>query len=156
MHKGNMRRIKIILIGLVIYLMAGSVVSFGAARTVVAEAEVVSGGDLLIVATLLNGSKTDDGYDFNYMFEHISQYVQDADYGVINLETSMAGEAVGYGGFPKFNTPESLITAAKNAGFDMFLNASNHSYDLGYDSIGFKINALENEGVDYIGIRKDS
>lgn len=151
-----MKRIRVVLIALAIYMIAGSAVSFGAARSVVSEAEVVSGGDLLIVQTLLNAAKTEDGYDFSYIFEHVDTYIQEADYGVINLETSMGGESLGYGGFPCFNTPESLVDAAKTAGFDMFLTASNHSYDLGYDSVGYKLDVLENAGVDYIGTRKNT
>lgn len=151
-----MRKIRLVLICLAIYMIAGSAVSLGATRTVVAEAEVVSGGDLLIVKTLLDAAKTETGYDFNYIFEHVDAYIEDADYAVVNLETSMGGESLGYGGFPRFNTPESLVDAAKAAGFDMFLTASNHSYDLGYDSVGYKIDVLENAGVDYIGTRKST
>ena len=123
---------------------------------VVSTANIISGGDLLISETILEGAKTDDGvYDFNYIFKYAKDYIKDADYAVINLETSIGGEEAGYCGFPLFNTPESIIEAAKDAGFDMFLTASNHSYDLGYDAVINKINTLEEYGVDYIGTRKD-
>lgn len=124
---------------------------------VVATAEVISGGDLLISDSILAGAKTDSGsYDFNYIFQYVDDYIEAADYAVINLETAIAGEAKGYCGFPKFNTPGSIVTAAQNAGFDMFLTASNHSYDWSLSGLKNKVSWLQQKDVDYIGTRKDT
>ena len=38
----------------------------------------------------------------------------------------------------------------------MFLTASNHSYDLGYEALIYKINLLEEHNVDYLGTRKST
>ncbi len=87
---------------------------------------------MLISTEILNGAKiSEEEYDFEPIFQYVDEYIQEADYAVINLETSLAGAAVEYCGFPKFNTPECIIDTAKEAGFDMFLTASNHSYDWG-------------------------
>lgn len=124
---------------------------------VVATAEVISGGDLLISDSILAGAKTDSGsYDFNYIFQYVDDYIEAADYAVINLETAIAGEAKGYCGFPKFNTPGSIVTAAQNAGFDMFLTASNHSYDWSLSGLKNKVSWLQQKDADYIGTRKDT
>lgn len=149
---------KILLMALCVMMCLTSIpsVSFAATKKVVAQADIVNGGDLLISKAILDNSKTDTGYDFNYIFKHVTPYIKEADYAVINLETSVGGKKLGYAGFPRFNTPESIVTAAKKAGFDMFLNASNHSYDLGYNALLYKINVLNNKGVDFIGIRKDT
>jgi len=121
---------------------------------VVSTAEVISGGDLLISKSILSGAKTKTGvYDFEYIFDYVDDYIKDADYAVVNLETSIAGKSKGYCGFPRFNTPESIIPAAKKAGFDMFLTASNHSYDCGYNALLNKINCLKKYNVNYIGTR---
>lgn len=145
-----------VLISIMIFLFACTVTSFAANKTVQAKAEVISGGDLLISSTILKYSKTSNGYDFNYIFKYVDDYVKAADYAVINLETSIAGSKLAYCGFPRFNTPESIINAAKNAGFDMFLTASNHSYDLGYDALRYRVDVLNEKGVNYIGTRKYS
>jgi len=124
---------------------------------VVATAEVISGGDLLISDHVLAGAKTDSGsYDFNYIFQYVDDYIKEADYAVVNLETSIAGKEKGYCGFPRFNTPESIVTAAQNAGFDMFLTASNHSYDWDLSGLKNKVSALQKRDADYIGTRKDT
>lgn len=151
-----MKKRRILLIAVVVYLIACTVISFGADKKVVSQAEIVSGGDLLISEQMLNNSKTKDGYNFNYIFKHVDEYVQAADYAVVNLETSIGGKALGYCGFPRFNTPASIVTAAKNAGFDMFLTSSNHSYDLGYEPVKYRISVLEDKAVDFIGTRKDT
>ena len=151
-----MNKVRLVLICALIYIIAGSVCVFAGDKTVVSEADVVSGGDLLISSEMLKNSKTKSGYNFNYIFKHVDEYVKEADYAVVNLETSIGGKALGYRGFPRFNTPASIVTAADKAGFDMFLTASNHSYDLGYNAVKYRLSVLENKGLDYIGTRKNS
>lgn len=135
-------------------LFIGTACTESTENEVVATAEIVSGGDLLISEAVLSGSEQEDGsYDFSHIFKYVKDYIQEADYAVINLETSLGGEEVGYCGFPKFNTPENIIDDAQDAGFDMFLTASNHSYDLEYDGLMFKLNTLKEKDADYIGMR---
>lgn len=151
-----MKKILLIIICITACLGLLPSVCQAASKKVVAQAEIVNGGDILISKAILKNSKTDSGYNFDYIFKHVDDYIKEADYAVINLETSIGGKKIGYSGFPRFNTPESIVTAAKKAGFDMFLNASNHSYDLGYDALLYKVKVLDNKDVDYIGIRKDT
>ena len=126
-------------------------------KKVVATAEVISGGDLLISDAVLEGAQTESGsYDFNYIFQYVDDYIQAADYAVVNLETSIAGKAKGYCGFPRFNTPGSIVTAAQNAGFDMFLTASNHSYDWSLSGLKNKISWLQTKKASYIGTRQNT
>ena len=126
-------------------------------KKVVETAEVISGGDLLISESVLEGAKTSSGsYDFEYIFQYVDDYIQEADYAVVNLETSIAGKDKGYCGFPRFNTPGSIVTVAQNAGFDMFLTASNHSYDWNLSGLKNKVSWLQQKDADYIGTRKDT
>lgn len=123
----------------------------------ISEATILSGGDLLISSRVLEGAEGSDGtWEFDRIFQSVKDIVSDADYAVLNLETSFGGKELGYSGFPKFNTPEEAITAAKDAGFDMLLTASNHSYDIGYDALINKLDILESEGLDYVGTRKNT
>ena len=57
-------------------------------------------------------------YNFAPQFELISAYLADADYTMLNLETTIGlyGD-LPYSGYPRFNTPESLLEALKDAGF---------------------------------------
>ena len=156
LEERHMKNVRCVFICVLMFFLFFSVSSYGADKRVVSEATVVSGGDLLISSTILKYSKTKNGYDFNYIFKHVDDYVRAADYAVINLETSIAGSGTEYSGFPRFNTPASIVTAAKNAGFDMFLTASNHSYDLGYKAVRHRVDVLNQNNVNYIGTRKYS
>lgn len=118
---------------------------------------IVSGGDLLISESILKASNQgSDNYDFEDIFKEVKSYIKDADYAVLNLETSIGGDIVDYQGFPRFNTPEVVLDASKKAGFDLFLTASNHSYDLGYEGLITKLNELEKRNMPYVGTRIDA
>ena len=48
-----------------------------------------------------------------------------------NLETTFAGAARGYSGYPTFNSPEELAVALKDIGVDVVSTANNHCMDKG-------------------------
>ena len=63
---------------------------------------------------------------------------------------------MGYSGYPRFNSPESMLSALKDTGFDMVNAASDNildSLDEGYFNT---IDNLEKAGLKYTGIKKDS
>lgn len=55
-----------------------------------------------------------DSYNFSYVFDDISYYIQNSNISIANLETSFAGEDKGYSNYPRFNTPDSLAYNLKN------------------------------------------
>ena len=123
-------------------------------KNVIASAKIINGGDLLVSDSLLAYHRQEDGtYDFSSIFKYVSEYVKAADYAVINLETCM-GKPGDYCGFPRFRSPDSIIEAARDAGFKMFLTASNHSYDWGVEGVIHKLDCLDKYGVDHIGTRR--
>ena len=106
---------------------------------VVSTASILSTGDLLMHISVFNSGKQSDGsYNFDSIFRYITDHVSAADYSVANLEVTFAGTDNGfpYSGYPRFNCPDALADATKNAGFDMLLTANNHSYDT--TLVGFK------------------
>ncbi len=122
----------------------------------ISEVKIVNAGDLLISNWLLKSGKINDkDYNFDTIFEYITKYIQKADLAVINLETSYGGNKIPYSAFPKFNTPDEMIYAAKKAGFDVFLTASNHAYDLGLEAVLRRIKILEKRNLHYLGTRKN-
>ncbi len=126
---------------------------------VISTASISSVGDLLIHAPVFNSVQTSDGeYDFNPIFRYVKPYLEKADYCVANLEVSLGGRENGlqYSGYPLFNCPDSIVTAAKNMGADMLAVANNHTYDCGYNGFIRKIDVIEKERLAYTGIAKDS
>ena len=120
----------------------------------VSTATVLATGDLLMHKKVIDSGKQEDGsYDFSSIFRYISPIVQQADYAVANLETTLAGTDNGYAysGNPKFNSPDAIVDAAKDAGFQMLLTANNHSLDTGL--VGFKrtVQVVRQKGLETLG-----
>ena len=92
-----------------------------------------------------------DTYDFSYVFQDIAKYFENDDITIGNLETTFAGEEVGYSSYPTFNTPEILATDLKELGLDVLATANNHSLDKGYVGIENTITELDNVGISHTG-----
>lgn len=90
-------------------------------------------GDIMSHLPVVNAGYTGSGYQYDRFFRYIAPYASEADFAVANLETTFAGTENGdkYSGFPRFNCPDAMAEAVKNAGFDMLLTANNHTYDTG-------------------------
>ena len=63
------------------------------------------------------------------MFDGISDFLDYADIKMINQETILGGNQLGFSGFPAFNSPTEVGDAIALAGFNVVLHASNHSAD---------------------------
>lgn len=95
------------------------------------SATILVTGDIMSHLPVVNAGYTGSGYRYDRFFRYIEAYAAGADFAVANLETTFAGTENGdkYSGFPRFNCPDSMADALKNAGFDMLLTANNHCYD---------------------------
>ena len=121
---------------------------------VVSTATIVSTGDILMHKPVIDVNWTNSGYDFESIFRYITADVTAADYAVANLETTLASTNNGYqySGYPNFNCPDEIVDGAKNAGFDMLLNANNHSYDTSSVGMHRTISIIKDRQLDNLGI----
>ncbi|MCH5314846.1 MAG: CapA family protein [Eubacterium sp.] len=93
-------------------------------------------GDNLIHNTLIDAGKQDDGsLDYTSLYANIKPYVEKFDIAYIDQETVLGGDSFEYTGYPVFNSPWEIGTAAIDAGFDIFGCANNHIMDMGYSGI---------------------
>lgn len=100
----------------------------------------VAVGDNLIHGAVYWDAKTgNDSYDFTPMYQYIKPYIEEADVSFINQETIIGGKEIGLSHYPLFNSPEELIAAISDTGFDLVNMASNHTLDKGEKGI---LNAL--------------
>lgn len=113
-------------------------------------------GDIMCHNTIYNDAFNSDsqGYDFSYIFDDVKYHIQIADIAVGNLETTFAGSAKQYSGYPTFNTPENLAYTLKKVGFDVLSTANNHCYDSGYKGIESTINYLDDADIAHTGTYK--
>ena len=93
-------------------------------------------------------------YDFSYVFDDISLYTKTADICVGNLETTFAGEDVGYSSYPTFNTPDSLAYELKDIGVDVLSTAGNHALDKGFNGLSRTIDVLNKADISHLGTYK--
>ncbi len=88
-------------------------------------------GDNLMHMGIVYTGRTDEGtYDFSFLFDSISDYLNVADIKIINQETILGGNHLGFSGYPHFNSPTEVGDAIAEAGFNVVLHASNHSADM--------------------------
>ena len=93
-------------------------------------------------------------YNFSYVFDDISLYTKTADICVGNLETTFAGEDVGYSSYPTFNTPDSLAYELKDIGVDVLSTAGNHALDKGFNGLSRTIDVLNDADISHLGTYK--
>ena len=92
------------------------------------EAEIVFVGDAMQHQAQIDAARQPDGsYDYSECFESLTDYVESADYAVVNLEAPLGGKP--YTGYPCFSAPANYADALQDAGFDLFLTANNHTLD---------------------------
>lgn len=119
---------------------------------VVSTATIAAMGDLIGHLPVFDTLRQSDGsYDFTTIFKYVNTHISEADYAVINLETTFGGLEKGYSGFPRFNSPDDIAVGVKEAGFDMMLTANNHSYDTGIDGFNRTLEVSRAAGLDTLG-----
>lgn len=112
---------------------------------------LVFAGDIMGHDAQINSAwdRENNTYDYESTFRYISEYIQQADIAVANLEVTLAGPP--YKGYPEFSSPDELARAASNAGFDVFLQANNHALDRGQSGFKRTIAVLDSMAVLHTG-----
>lgn len=124
-----------------------------------AEATILFVGDAMTHQAQLDQARKlagGAGYDFSACFALIAPTVRAADYAVVNLETPLGGGRGGYTGFPCFSAPDSYAVALRDAGFDLFLTANNHTLDRGDAGLRRTLTTLDSIGVRHTGTFSDT
>lgn len=124
-----------------------------------ASATILFAGDAMTHQAQIDRARELGGgsaYDFSDCFTLITPYVKSADYAVVNLETPLGGGRGGYTGFPCFSAPDSYAVALKNAGFDLFLTANNHTLDRSDAGLRRTIHTLDSLGIPHTGTFTDA
>ncbi|HAN09979.1 MAG TPA: hypothetical protein DCP90_05115 [Clostridiales bacterium] len=115
-------------------------------------------GDVMVHGPQLKAqyNKEIERYDFTNNFKYIKRYIESADIAVLNLETTLAGEDKGgYTSFPMFNSPDELVYALKDTGFDLASVCNNHTLDRKAYGLNRTLDVLEQNGIAYTGVRKN-
>lgn len=118
--------------------------------------KVVFAGDIMGHDEQITGAWNAETKSYNYepTFRYIKPYISQADIAVGNLEVTLAGPP--YKGYPQFSSPDALAGAAQAAGFDVFIQANNHSLDRGGKGFKRTIHVLDSLNIIHTGTFLDS
>ena len=96
----------------------------------VKEINLMMVGDNLLHMGIVQTGKQENGtYNFDFLFEGMGDFLEEAEIKMINQETIFGGNEKGFSGFPYFNSPTQVGDAIVNAGFNVVLHSSNHAAD---------------------------
>jgi hypothetical protein len=118
---------------------------------------VAAAGDLFVPPPLTAQARADaqaagrPGYDFHKIMAAVAPIVRDADLAICHVEQPLGPADGPFTGFPIFNAPYELATAAKDAGFDTCSTASNHTLDYGPDGVRRTLDTLDRVGLGHAG-----
>ena len=132
------------------YLLALLILSL--ASSIVAQEERVTlifAGDAMQHTPQIYAAKTDSGYNFHPVFQHIKGTIFNADISGVNLETTFGGPP--YSGYPLFSSPKEYARALHHAGFNLFFTANNHALDSGTKGLEQTIETIKKEGAKQTG-----
>lgn len=93
------------------------------------------GDNLLHMGIVNTGRQSDGTRNYDFLFDGISDFLQMANIKIINQETIFGGNQLGFQGYPKFNSPSEVSDAIAKAGFNVVLQATNHTADHGLNGI---------------------
>lgn len=114
------------------------------------EAELLFAGDAMQHQAQIDAARCGDGsYDYTDCFKAVEPMIKSADYAIVNLETPIG--STNFTGYPCFNAPASYAHALRDAGFNLFLTANNHTLDRRDRGLHATIDSLDAAGVDHVG-----
>src|SRR6187551_3405088 len=93
-------------------------------------------------------------YDYTSCFQFAKPYLEAADLTIANLELTLAGPP--YKGYPQFSSPDELVVALKDAGFDVLVTANNHCVDRGRQGLERTVEMLDSFNIPHTGTFVDT
>ena len=112
---------------------------------------VLCGGDNLIHKPIYQRARTDNGYDFDYLYQNVKSFIESADIATINQEAPLATDLEDPSGYPHFNTPKEVGQDLFDAGFDVINIGNNHMYDIGSQGALVTEQFFQNRGIPVVG-----
>jgi len=120
-------------------------------KTIKVSTTIGAIGDLLIHDWIYEDAKTENGYDFKPILQHMKPYLLEPDLLLANQETVLGGVEIGLSSYPSFNSPTEVGDALIDSGVDIVSTANNHTLDRGEKAIQNAINYYNRVGLPYVG-----
>nr|WP_231709713.1 CapA family protein [Arthrobacter zhangbolii] len=114
-------------------------------------------GDLLVHPQLWDQAAADAAatgkgpLDYEPLLAGQEAYIAASDLAVCHMETPVAEPDGPYAGYPMFNVPPQILTAAASAGYQACTTASNHTMDAGTAGLNRTLGVLDSLGMEHTG-----
>ncbi len=121
------------------------------------SASILSAGDIILHSPFIDSRVyrgSDGNYDYSSMFRYITEDYQNADFTVVNLETTISDG--NYCGYPTFRSPAAIVDALMQSQADLCLLANNHIYDNGSKGLHMTMDSVADYKLLYTGTRKSA
>ncbi|MCM1300711.1 MAG: CapA family protein [Alistipes senegalensis] len=112
-------------------------------------------GDVMQHLPQVMAARKGDGFDYSPVFAALRPRFDQADWVVVNLETTLTRSG-DYAGYPCFRSPVALAEALRDAGVDVAVMANNHCCDGGAAGIRTTSEVLDSCGILRTGVFTDS
>jgi poly-gamma-glutamate synthesis protein (capsule biosynthesis protein) len=93
------------------------------------------GDNLIHIEVVHSGRQEDGSLNYDHLYSNLKEEITTADIAVVNQETILGGDDFPYSGYPNFNSPTEIGDALVEVGFDVVLQATNHTMDKGLKGI---------------------
>lgn len=115
------------------------------------KVKVIVAGDAMMHEPQIAAGYIKDSniYDYRHYFSYIKPLLAKSDLNIVNFESTLAGPP--YSGYPQFCSPDAYAFALKDAGFNFFVSANNHSVDKGLKGINRTIFVFDSLGINFTG-----
>lgn len=118
--------------------------------------DLLAVGDNIIHDNILEAGKSEDAWNYDFLYEQITPTIQEADLAIVNQETIFINDHASTAGYPLFGSPIEVGDSLVKAGFDVVQHATNHTYDMGEEGV---LDTLNFWGTNYpditvLGIQK--
>ena len=115
-------------------------------------ARIMANGDLLYHDLLYMSALQSDGtYDFTENYQYVKPWLKKADLVLGDFEGTIRPNYP-LAGYPLFNAPESVVSAIKDAGYQVVDLAHNHILDSQLEGVTTTAEAFEKQGITPIGV----
>lgn len=96
------------------------------------EVSISMVGDVLMHnPTLKSGLQEDGSYNYDHLFKHVKNHMENTDISLANQEVILGGTDLGISAYPAFNAPQEVGDSLVESGFNTILHATNHTLDKG-------------------------
>lgn len=115
-------------------------------------ARIMAHGDLLYHDALyMSVQQADGSYDFRENFTYVKPWIEQADLAIADFEGTISSEFP-LAGYPLFNAPAEVVTAIKEAGYDVVDLAHNHILDSQLNGLISTSKAFTDAGIATVGV----